>query len=161
MGKDVSHGRGERLDEPEVGAGATGVDDGDTAGPQVSGDVLKELARGELERNVWLAIRVDSDQVERRIGGSQRVAAIGDDDVDVVKLIQRKVFAGDVIDLGVDLDARDWDRAVRRGELPGDRATRQPDQQGVAGSRHRCRWRRKVFDHQWRDHEVVPGAARQ
>ena len=44
MGKDVSHGRGERIDEPEVGAGATGVDDRDTAGPQVSGDVLKELA---------------------------------------------------------------------------------------------------------------------
>ena len=62
------------------------------------------------------------------VGGSQRVAAIGDDDFDVVELVQRKVFAGDVIDLGVDLDARDRDWAVRGGEFPGDRATRQPDQ---------------------------------
>ena len=75
----------ERLNEPEVGAGATGVDDGDAAGPQVSGDILKEFARGELERDVGLAIGVDADQVERRIGGPQGVAPVGDDDIDVCR----------------------------------------------------------------------------
>ena len=64
VGKDVAHGGRERLDEPEVGAGATGVDDGDAARPQVSGDILEEFARGELERDVGLAIGVDADQVE-------------------------------------------------------------------------------------------------
>ena len=49
----------------------------------MSGDVLEEFARGELERNVGLAIGVDADQVEYRIGGPQGVAPIGDDDVDV------------------------------------------------------------------------------
>src|SRR5918995_196380 len=119
VGKDVAHGGRECLDEPEVGAGATGVDDGDAAGPEVGGDVLEEFSRGELERDIGLTIGVDPDQIECGFGRSQRVAPVGDDRLHVVELPQREVFAGDEVDLRVYLDACDWDRAVRGGELPG------------------------------------------
>ena len=135
IGKDVTHGGRERLDQPEVGAGATGIDDGDAAGPEMSGDFLEEFTRGELERDVGLAIGVDANQVECRIGRPQGVAPIGDDDVDVFELVQREVLPGDIIDLGIDLDARDRDRAVGGGQLPGDRAASQPDEEDILGFR--------------------------
>ena len=49
------------------------------------------------------------------------MTSIGDDDVDVFEIAQTKVFAGDIIDLRVDLNARDRDQAVGCSELAGHR----------------------------------------
>ena len=98
---------------------------------------LEELARCQIERDIWLAVGVDQDDVVLSGLGRHPVTAVGGGHMQI-RLRHIEVAPADIDDLEVDLDAVNGHWSVDRRELPGHGAAGKADQGDPAGSAARA-----------------------
>src|SRR5215472_6701774 len=110
--------------EPMVAWNGRDVESHDPAGAQARPHEAKELLRGEIERHVRLAVRVDEDCIEALVRASEERPRVRGDHVETANSAESHEPPGRGGHVGIELDAVDRRRGIEHAVRACRRAAR-------------------------------------